>query len=66
MTAQDFRQLRRRDFPADLGRGQYAAMAGLRALAELEFDHFDLIAFGVLFEFFGAERAVGIAAAEVA
>src|SRR5580704_12948153 len=51
---------------ADLGGGQHAAVAGLGALAELELDHFYLVVLGVLGEFLGAERAVGIAAAEIA
>src|ERR1700719_931549 len=51
---------------ADLGGGQHAAVAWLGALAELELDHLDLVALGVLREFLGAERAVGLAAAEIA
>ena len=51
---------------ADLGAGQHAAVAGLGALAELELDHLDLVVLGVLGEFLGAERTVGIAAAEIA
>src|SRR3984893_9589214 len=41
-------------------------MAGLGALAELELDHFYLVVLGVVGKFLGAERAVGIAAAEIA
>src|SRR5580704_3843732 len=50
----------------DLGAGQHTAVAGFGALAELELDHLDLIAPSVRFEFPGAERAVGITAAEIA
>ena len=50
----------------DLGGGQNAAMAGFRALTKLELDHLDLIALRALREFLRAERAVAIAATEIA
>jgi len=40
-------------------------MARLGALAQLQLDHFDLIALGTDLEFLGAERAVRIAATEI-
>ena len=38
------------DLLGDLGRGQHAAMAGFGALADLEFDHLDLVVAGDLRE----------------
>src|SRR6202035_1886203 len=49
----------------DLGRRQHAAMAGLGALADLEFDHLDLIVGGDAGEFFRIERTVAVAATEI-
>ena len=54
-----------RDLAAHFGGRQYAAVAGLGALAQFELDHLDLIVRGRLREFVGAEAAVGIAAAEI-
>src|ERR1700675_1354155 len=53
-------------FFRDLGRGQHPAMPGLGALADLEFDHLDLIVAGDAGEFLRIERAVRVAAAEIA
>ena len=50
----------------DLGAWQYAAMAGLGALAQLELNHFDLRVQRVGGKFVGIEGAVGIAATKVA
>jgi len=41
-------------------------MAGFGALADLEFDHLDLIVGGDAREFFRIERAVAVAATEIA
>ena len=41
-------------------------MAGLGALADLELDHLDLVVGGDAGEFFRIERAVAVAAAEIA
>jgi hypothetical protein len=49
-----------------LAAGQYAAMAGLGALAELQLDHLDLRVGGGGGEAFGRESAVGVAGAEIA
>jgi hypothetical protein len=54
-----------RDLGAHLGCGQDAAVAGLGALAQLQFDHLDLGVGGTLGELVGVEGAVGIAAAEI-
>src|SRR6202023_888015 len=48
------------------GRRQDAAMAGLGALADLELDHLDLIVGCDAGEFFRIERAVAVAATEIA
>src|ERR1700738_3053619 len=53
------------DLFGDLGRRQHPAMAGLGALADLEFDHLDLIVGGDAGEFFRIERAVAVAATEI-
>ena len=50
----------------DLCRRQDAAMPGLGTLADLELDHLDLVAGCDPREFFRVERAVAIAAAEIA
>src|SRR5262249_26959893 len=57
---------RRRDLGADLRRRQHAAVAGLRALRQLDLDHFPLWGFRIAPEALLAERAAGVAAAEVA
>src|SRR5262249_4894741 len=57
---------RERDLAADLGGRQYAAVAGLRALAQFQLDHLDLIVGGGLDEPIDAEHALAVAAAEVA
>ena len=50
-----------------LGGGQHAAMAGLGALADLDLDHLDLRrSVAVTANLFGRERAIGVAAAEIA
>ena len=49
----------------DLRPRQHAAMAGLRALGDLDFDHLDLVEPGGLGETFGCECAVVVAAAEI-
>ena len=54
------------NFGSDLGSGKHAAMAGFGALAELDLYHLDLRIGGVGDESFFAERAVRIAAAEIA
>src|SRR5690606_9858066 len=53
-------------FGGDLGGRQHAAVAGLRALAEFEFDHLDLRVARLLGEFLGVEPPGGIAAAKIA
>ena len=55
----------RGDFLRDLGGRQHAAMAGLGALAELDFDHLDLVVGGRGGEFFRIECR-RVAAAEIA
>src|SRR5438477_4546237 len=50
----------------DLGRRQHPAMPGLGALADLEFDHLDLIVGCDACEFVRIEAAVAIAAAKIA
>ena len=50
----------------DLGARKDPAVAGLRALRDLDLDHLDLRVGGVLREQFGIEVAVGCATAEVA
>src|SRR3546814_8521623 len=57
---------RRGDLRADLGAGQDAAMAGLRALAQLDLDHPDLLALRDVAEAFGIETTGLVAAAEIA
>ncbi|MPN11578.1 hypothetical protein SDC9_158881 [bioreactor metagenome] len=54
------------DLGRDLGAQQHAAMARLGALAELQLNHLDLRIGGIGDELFFAERAVVVAAAEVA
>src|SRR3546814_2016375 len=46
---------RRRDFGADLRARQHPAVPGLGALAQLDFDHLDLILRGAIAEAFGVE-----------
>ncbi len=54
------------DLGRDLGGGQHAAMPRLGALAQLDLDQLDLFVLGLLGEAFGVERAVVVAAAEIA
>jgi hypothetical protein len=49
----------------DLGGRKHAAMSGLGALADLEFDHLDLIVVGDAREFFRVEPAIAMAATEI-
>src|SRR5215217_6358486 len=49
-----------------LGCRQHAAMSGLGALADLEFDHLDLVVGRDAGEFFRVERTIAVAAAEIA
>src|ERR1700761_2494300 len=56
----------RGDFRADLGGRQDSAMARFGTLAELELDHLDLVALCAGGEFLRRERAVVVAAAEIA
>src|SRR6266576_859362 len=57
---------RLRDLGRHLRAGQHAAMAGLGALRELDLDHLDLRRYGLGGKPLVAERAVVIAAAEIA
>src|SRR3546814_6357845 len=57
---------RRRDFGADLRARQHPAVPGLGALAQLDFDHLDLILRGAIAEAFGVEPPHLVAAAEIA
>src|SRR5262245_47812483 len=57
---------RRGDLGRHLGRGQHAAVAWLGPLRQLDLDHFDLLLPRHLLEVLRAERAVRIAAAEIA
>src|ERR1700688_5011244 len=52
-------------FFRDLGRRQHPAMSGLGALADLEFDHLDLIVASDAGEFLRIEAAVAVAATEI-
>ena len=54
------------DFRRHLGTWQHAAVAGLGALRQFDFDHLHLRQGGLRREFFGRKRAVVVAAAEVA
>src|SRR5258705_7363054 len=49
----------------DLGGRKHAAVSGLGALADLEFDHLDLIVGGDAGEFLPIERAIAVAATEI-
>src|SRR6202051_67615 len=53
-------------FFRDLGRGQHPAMSGLGALADLEFDHLDLIVATDAGDYIGMEPAAAVAATEIA
>src|SRR5262245_65241703 len=55
-----------RNLRGHLGAGQHAAVAGLRPLRQLDLDHLDLPLLRLRGEPVGAERAVFIAAAEIA
>ena len=54
-----------RNLLGDLGRGQHAAVRGLRALRDLNFDHLHLIELRALLECIRIEGPVGVAATEV-
>src|SRR5262249_36537163 len=54
------------DLRRHLGARQHAAVAGLRSLRQLDFDHLDLSLLRLRGEPVGAERAVLVAAAEIA
>src|SRR5208337_4533606 len=49
----------------DLGGRKDAAVSGLGALADLEFDHLDLVVGSDAREFFRIERAIAVAATEI-
>ncbi len=54
-----------RNFLGYLGSGQHAAVTWLGALAELQFDHFDLWIDGCFGEPLGRERTIAIAGTEI-
>src|SRR6202021_285850 len=54
-----------RNLFGDLCRRQHPTVPGFGALADLEFDHLDLIVGGDTCEFVRIERAVAVAAAEI-
>ena len=54
------------DFRGYLAAWQHAAMTGFRALAQFDFDHFDLVLTGIFPKLVGAEGTIRIAAAEIA
>src|SRR3546814_16725702 len=56
---------RRRDFGADLRARQHPAVPGLGALAQLDFDHLDLILRGAIAEAFVVEPPHRVAEAEI-
>src|ERR1700730_2841037 len=53
------------NFLGHLGGGKHAAMSRLGALADLEFDHLDLIVASDAREFLRIERAIAVAATEI-
>ena len=57
---------RRCDFGRNLGARQHPAMTWLGTLRQLDLNHLDLLAPGVAFESLFVERAIGMAATEIA